>query len=574
MPTSKTWPGGATGASPATYSIPAAGELNWSTLSDFLIALADGAQSTVFQKFAVRVATTSPVTVSATTDCVVMTDLSVAGAVTVNLPAGANKQVFVIADGKGDAATNNVTINRAGSDTIAGGTSLVLNHDRESVILVFNSSDTDWKIAARSSFSTAGSITNADIAADAAIDFSKLADLPSANILVGSAGNVATATAVTGDISIDNAGVTAIGSGVIVNADVNASAAIAFSKLADLPSANILVGSAGNVATATAVTGDVTISNAGVTAIASGVIVNADVNASAAIDFSKLASLTSANILVGSAGNVATSTAVTGDVTISNAGVTAIASGVIVNADVNASAAIAGTKISPDFGSQAIVTTGDLTAGKSTLGQSSGQTTVNTIRAGTASNTPILDILQTSSGNASIRFNPFGGSDGGDFLIAGSGGYRWKDSSTNIILTLANSGLLTLTDGLAIDTGATNGNMVQGSYTPTLTSTGWSFSNVGAQYYRIGDRVTVWGYADATGTRTGPTVTITLPISSTFSGSGQVSRQQASGSIHFDTVSGGLIGTAGGTTMVTNGATAALPSGASGLRFSFSYVIV
>jgi len=37
-----------------------------------------------------------------------------------------------------------------------------------------------------------------------------------------------------------------------------------------------------------------------------------------------------------------------------------IADGAIVNADVNASAAIAGTKISPDFGSQAITTTGNI----------------------------------------------------------------------------------------------------------------------------------------------------------------------------------------------------------------------
>ncbi len=74
-------------------------------------------------------------------------------------------------------------------------------------------------------------------------------------------------------------------------------------------------------------------------------IVNADINASAAIAYSKLATLTSANIVLGSSANVATSTAVTGDVTISNTGVTAIATGVIVNADINASAAIEGSKI-------------------------------------------------------------------------------------------------------------------------------------------------------------------------------------------------------------------------------------
>jgi hypothetical protein len=175
----------------------------------------------------------------------------------------------------------------------------------------------------------AGAIVNADVNAAAAIAFSKLAALPSAEILVGSAGNVATAVAMTGDIAITNTGVTAIQAGAIVNADINAAAAIAFSKLAALPSAEILVGSAGNVATAVAVTGDVTISNAGVTAIAADSIVNADVNSAAAIAFSKLAALPSAEILVGSAGNVATAVAMSGDVAISNTGATTIQAGAI-----------------------------------------------------------------------------------------------------------------------------------------------------------------------------------------------------------------------------------------------------
>lgn len=137
------------------------------------------------------------------------------------------------------------------------------------------------------------------------------------------AGNVTTNANLTGDVtSVGNA--TSIASGVIVNADINASAAIDFSKFAALTSGNVLVGNGSNVATSVAISGDISLSNAGVVAIASGVIVNADVNASAAIDFSKLASLTSAHILVGSAGNVTTDVAVTGDVTITNAGVTAI----------------------------------------------------------------------------------------------------------------------------------------------------------------------------------------------------------------------------------------------------------
>lgn len=53
------------------------------------------------------------------------------------------------------------------------------------------------------------------------------------------------------------------GNASIVNADISASAAIAFSKLAALSSGNIIVGSASNVATSVAVSGDVTLSSAG-----------------------------------------------------------------------------------------------------------------------------------------------------------------------------------------------------------------------------------------------------------------------------------------------------------------------
>jgi hypothetical protein len=94
--------------------------------------------------------------------------------------------------------------------------------------------------------------------------------------------------------------------------------------------------------------------------IKDGTIINADINASAAIAHTKLANITAGSVLLGNASNVPTATALSGDVTVSDAGVTAIGSGVIVNADIDASAAIAGTKISPDFGSQNVVTTGDV----------------------------------------------------------------------------------------------------------------------------------------------------------------------------------------------------------------------
>ncbi len=157
--------------------------------------------------------------------------------------------------------------------------------------------------------------------------------LTSAHIFVGNASNVATDVAMTGDISITNAGVTAIVAGVIVNADINAAAAIAYSKLATLATGSIWLGNAG-VPTATALSGDATVGATGVLTIANSAITNAKVSASAAIDFSKLAALNSGNILVGSAGNVATSVTMSGDATIIASGALTIASNAITTAKI------------------------------------------------------------------------------------------------------------------------------------------------------------------------------------------------------------------------------------------------
>jgi hypothetical protein len=61
---------------------------------------------------------------------------------------------------------------------------------------------------------TTGGISNTQISSTAAIDFSKLAALPSGDILVGSAGNVATAVAMSGDATISNTGVVTITGGL------------------------------------------------------------------------------------------------------------------------------------------------------------------------------------------------------------------------------------------------------------------------------------------------------------------------------------------------------------------------
>jgi hypothetical protein len=95
----------------------------------------------------------------------VITDLTVPGAVTVNLPAGQDGRIFVIADGKGDAATNNITINRAGGDTINGATSFVLNTNKEAVVLQFNNTGANWHIVSNydtSAVTTTGSNTGSN----------------------------------------------------------------------------------------------------------------------------------------------------------------------------------------------------------------------------------------------------------------------------------------------------------------------------------------------------------------------------------------------------------------------------
>ena len=130
---------------------------------------------------------------------------------------------------------------------------------------------------------------------------------------------------------------TMILNGTILDADINASAGIVDTKLATIAT----VGKVSNSATTAT---DTNTATAIVARDASGNFSAGTITAS----------------LTGNASTVTTNANLTGDVTsVGNA--TSIASGVIVNADVSASAAIAGTKISPDFGSQTIATTGNIT---------------------------------------------------------------------------------------------------------------------------------------------------------------------------------------------------------------------
>lgn len=112
-------------------------------------------------------------------------------------------------------------------------------------------------------------------------------------IMAGNAGGTAFATvsvsgdatlAATGALTIANNAVTTakladnsvtsakIANGTITNDDMFANAAIGLAKLANLPSGQVVVGNATNVPTATAISGDATLSNTGALTISAGAI--------------------------------------------------------------------------------------------------------------------------------------------------------------------------------------------------------------------------------------------------------------------------------------------------------------
>jgi hypothetical protein len=122
--------------------------------------------------------------------------------------------------------------------------------------------------------------------------------------------------------------------GTVVDADINANAEIAVSKLADGAARQLLQTDAAGTGVEWA----------------SNIDIPGTLDVTSAATFDSSVAVTGA--LTKSGNNVVT-VGDTGTVTS-----TMLLDGTILNADVNASAAIAGTKISPDFGSQTIVTTG------------------------------------------------------------------------------------------------------------------------------------------------------------------------------------------------------------------------
>lgn len=177
---------------------------------------------------------------------------------------------------------------------------------------------------------TISGIVNADIAAGAAIQLSKLATgaLPTA-ITVASANIV---------------------DGTIVNADISGVAGISHSKLAAVGAGQVLIGDAvTGTLTARTMTGDATLANNGIITIAANAVTAGKI-ASGAVTSAKIEDLTIVNGDISNSAAIGLSKLATGalptGITVASAN---LVDGTIVNADINASAAIDGSKINPEF---------------------------------------------------------------------------------------------------------------------------------------------------------------------------------------------------------------------------------
>ncbi len=152
---------------------------------------------------------------------------------------------------------------------------------------------------------------------DGAVTLGKMAGLASGKIILGNGSGDPAAVTPSGDVTISNTGVTTI-----------ANAAVTLAKMANLADGKIILGDGSNRPAAVTPSGDVTISNAGVTAIGN-----------AKVTLAMMAALNSGKIILGDGSNRPAAVTPSGDVTISNAGVTAIGAGKVTETMLAASVA-------------------------------------------------------------------------------------------------------------------------------------------------------------------------------------------------------------------------------------------
>lgn len=204
-------------------------------------------------------------------------------------------------------------------------------------------------------------------------------------------------------------------------------------------------------------------------------ITNADIASNAAIAFSKLESLTSGNIIVGNVSNVPTSVSLSGDATLSNAGVLSIAANAITDGKLRQSAGL--SVIGRSANSTGNVA--DITAGSD----------FNILRrSGTAIGFGSIDLSQSGAVGSSV----LGVANGGTGQSTFTDGQLLIGNSTGNTLTKAT---LTAGSGISITNGAGSISIAYAGSTDAVTK---SISQTG-HGLSVGDVVRYNGtnYVDA-----------------------------------------------------------------------------
>ncbi|OFZ28810.1 MAG: hypothetical protein A2622_06930, partial [Bdellovibrionales bacterium RIFCSPHIGHO2_01_FULL_40_29] len=247
-----------------------------------------------------------------------------------------------------------------------------------------------------------------------------------------------------------------------------------------LNSAQILVGSAGNVATAVSMSGDATLSNTGALTLANsgatagsgytkfsvdgkgrvtvGGYINAtDVNT--ALGFTPISdAVASGNMLIGNAGGVATSVAMSGDATISNAGALTLANTAVTAATYGSAQQV--SQVTVDSKGR-VTGASNVTIDDTTKLPLAGGTMTGSIAMGSNNITGTGNILM--SANRSLGLSNLTAAEQTALvgtLVAGDKGRTWFNSTTNTVMYWDGSAEQAL--GIA-GSGVTNLNGLTGS---------------------------------------------------------------------------------------------------------------
>jgi hypothetical protein len=138
------------------------------------------------------------------------------------------------------------------------------------------------------------------------------------------------------NISSGTVGPSQLAANSVDNSKISSTAAIVPSKLANGTAGQVLLANGSGVITATTISGDATMSSAGALTLASGsvnsgkiadgTILDQDISGSASIAPSKLAIATAGQLLLANGSGVMTATTISGDATVSSAGVVTLSS--------------------------------------------------------------------------------------------------------------------------------------------------------------------------------------------------------------------------------------------------------